>query len=201
MKHLALCLMMLHGGACDPDGKPCPQDPNCPAPVTCPDPTVCPVPVECPPAPPPCQDCPPPPVCPECPVCPEPPAPPVYEDQSHAASEFEITAILAAKNTLGLYVADPNGQLGYAVFPMPELRQNVDYEEILALGADGQEVTYDVGITDGKNGAFGLVVSSLCEREFAAICQATVTTNGPAMTKLTIQMNADPNVVFSWDAK
>lgn len=119
----------------------------------------------------------------------------------HLASEFEITAILAAKSTLGLYVADPNGRLSYAVFPMPELRQKIDYEEVIVVKPDNSEAVYDIGITDGKTGSFGLVISALCDREFANTCMATVTTNGPSMIRLTVQMADDPNVILAWDAK
>ena len=193
-KFLAFVLVGLITACGSFPGKPVPPQKPCP---TCPGQTPCPEPVPCPPG----QPCPP---CPECPSPPPPPPvpppPPSYPDVGHAASEFEITAILAAPKTMGLYVSDPNGNYGYAVFTMPELHQKDNYEEVLTLNGP-QEKTYDVGAVEAKDDELGLVVAGLCDREYAPVCNAVITTNGPDVKHLAITMTQDPNAVFQWDAK
>jgi hypothetical protein len=128
------------------------------------------------------------------------PSAPTYSDVEHDACEFEIVAILVAPKTMGLYITDPKGTYGYTVFTLPEMRQVLNQEEVMLLTVQSAGITYPMGYAEAENNELGLVVSTLCEREYKRTCKATITTNGPDYKSLTVKMSADPNMVFKWDA-
>lgn len=199
MKNI-LCAALFALAACSPTHKPnpSPTDPNVCTPTTCPD---CPVAPECP-SPtvcPDCPDCPPPAPPPVCPEPPSPPAPPTYEDVEHSVTDFEITAVLAAKDTLGFYVADPNGDFDASVFVMPELNQKAEYVDVLVLTDDAGKST-SIGVTEGRYDQSNLVAVVICDREFGPACTGKVITNGPNISKLKIYVN-DSEHEFAWDKK
>ncbi len=186
MKHfLVVALVTLLTACGSVPSKPCPTCPDCPGTTT----TTCPDQEPCPEAPP----------CPECPEPPPPPPPPAtYPDVDHDAKPYQIISVLADKDTLGLYVSDPNGEFGAAVFAMPELGQKDEYEEVMTL-TEGEN-TYDIGATIGEVDPHGLLVSVLCRREFKSVCSATVVTNDKWITQLKINVPAIPKT-FVWQKK
>lgn len=203
MKHYIYLAAIAMMAACN-IAKPKPVPSPTPVDTPCP-PRVCPVQT-------PCPDQTPCPNCPDCPVptpCPSPPVPPTYPDISHPVGDFEVIAVLAQKDVLGLYISDPNGIYNASVFAMPELNQKIEFEEILTLDVSQNDsdtnlimspVTVDIGTTEGSVDKFGLVVSVLCDREFVSLCTATVVSNGNDLTTLEIDTNS-PQQSFMWQKK
>lgn len=165
---------------------PCPECSECP---NCPEEEPCP---GCPPA----EPCPAPPECPNCPPPPEPP--PVLDDVEHKFTEFESSAVLGAKDTLGLYVADPRDELRAAVFAMSELHQKWD----AVLGIDvGEGNLVEIGSSTGKaDQKVDLNIVTLCEGRYKDVCTAVVITNGNEVKALKLTIT-DSQRVFTWDKK
>lgn len=170
MKNITWASMLLAIVACGHD-KPAPQQPcpTCPT-IACPPITPCVNPVPCVP-------------------CELPPTSPDNPDTmlAHPPSEFQILTILTDPNMLGFYVVDPNGEYDSAVFSVPTMKEQQNDNSNLTID-DGEGGTVAIGDIYGLDSPEGLVLTELCERQFAPSCTAIIYSDGRVLRFMQITL-------------
>lgn len=112
------------------------------------------------------------------------------------ANKFELTTFLLDKNShrLAIFANDSLGGRGHAIFVMPDLSQEQEYEEVLVVKRNDQK--YVIGTT--QNPGVANAQTSLCANEYAAKCDAQIHLKDGVVESLQIRMS--DQTLFRWPA-